>query len=84
MSKSRKILERVLLGFSDDHIAFRDLVSLMRALEFSEHVKGSHRIFSRNDIPEIVNLQPRGSQAKAYQVKQVRQIIQKYGLGESL
>jgi hypothetical protein len=26
-------------------------------------------------VPEILNLQPRGSQAKAYQVKQVRGVI---------
>ena len=29
-------------------------------------------------VDEIINLHPRGSQAKAYQVKQVRDIIVKY------
>lgn len=37
-------------------------------------------IFKRDDIDEIVTLQPKGSKAKSYQVKQVRQIITKHGL----
>jgi hypothetical protein len=44
-------------------------------------VLGSHHIFSRPDVEEILNLQPRGGQAKPYQVKQVRQIVLKYKLG---
>jgi hypothetical protein len=31
-------------------------------------------------VVEILNLQSKGSQAKAYQVKQVRQVILKYKL----
>ena len=33
-----------------------------------------------NDVKEILNLQPIGSKAKAYQVKQIRNIIIKYKL----
>jgi len=44
-------------------------------------IKGSHRIFSQKDIDEIINLQPDGSKAKAYQIKQIRDIIIKYQLG---
>jgi hypothetical protein len=51
------------------------------ALGFSERITGGHYIFARQDIIEIINLQPlRGGKAKAYQVKQVRQLIAKYGL----
>jgi hypothetical protein len=35
-------------------------------------------LYYREDIPEIVNMQPSGSKAKPCQVKQVRQIIVKY------
>lgn len=42
--------------------------------------KGSHRIYFKEGVEEIINLQPRGSQAKAYQVKQVRDLILKYQL----
>lgn len=53
----------------------------MRNLGFGERVHGSHHIFTREGVAEIVNLQPVGSKAKAYQVKQVRGIILKYKLG---
>jgi hypothetical protein len=34
----------------------------------------------RDGVAEILNLQPRGSKAKVYQVKQVRGVITSYGL----
>ncbi len=49
-------------------------------LEFDERVKGDHFIFSKNGVSEIINLQPLGNKAKAYQVKQVRNLIVKYKL----
>ena len=52
----------------------------MSSLGFEMRVKGSHHIFSRPEIVEILNLQPRGSKAKPYQVKQVREILTSYGL----
>ena len=48
-----------------------------------ERIKGDHHIFTRGDVEEILNLQPKGSQAKPYQIKQVRQILVKYQLGGS-
>ena len=33
-------------------------------------------------VEEILNLQPKGAKAKPYQVKQVRNLILKYKLGE--
>jgi len=44
-------------------------------------IKGSHDIFWRDGVEEIVNLQPRSSMAKPYQVKQVRTLVVKYKLG---
>jgi hypothetical protein len=40
----------------------------------------SEVIFFKAGIEEILNLQPKGSQAKSYQVKQVRELIVKYQL----
>lgn len=54
----------------------------MKQLGFNERIKGSHHIFSRNDIEEIVNIQPQRSKAKPYQVKQVRNLIIKYKLSD--
>ena len=54
---------------------------MMTLLGFDERVRGNH-IFTRDGIPEIVNLQPKGRQAKAYQVRQVRELIERYDLLE--
>jgi hypothetical protein len=51
-------------------------------LGFNERLRGSHHIFTREGVEEIINLQPKGAKAKAYQVRQVRNVIIKYGLGE--
>ena len=53
----------------------------MRHLGFEERVQGSHHLFSRDGIAEIVNLQSQDGHAKPYQVKQVRHLIEKYRLG---
>jgi hypothetical protein len=52
-------------------------------LGFSERIRGSHHIFTKNGVEEIINLQDKSGNAKPYQVKQVRDIIVKYRLGES-
>jgi hypothetical protein len=44
-------------------------------LGFAERVRGDHHILTREGVEEILNLQPRSSSAKAYQVKQVRAMI---------
>jgi hypothetical protein len=81
MGKHQKTLEKVLDGTADKNIPFRDLRSLLTFLGFSERIKGDHHIFSRDGVVEILNLQPIGSKAKAYQVKQVRNLILEYRLG---
>ena len=53
-------------------------------LGFSERVRGSHHIFSRPGVEEILNIQPKRGNAKPYQVRQVRTVIAKYGLGGRL
>lgn len=80
MSRPAKTLERVLRGTADANISFDDLCSLLRHLGFDERVKGSHHIYTRDGIDEILNLQSKGGKAKAYQVAQVRDVIVEYGL----
>ena len=84
MSKFNKILLKVLSGNSDSNISFDDLKSILNHLGFDERIKSSHHIYSKENIDEIINLQPSGSKAKSYQVKQVRNTILKYRLGEFL
>ncbi len=78
MSKMSKMLDRVLRGTSDANIGFNDLRGLLKHLGFEERIRGDHHIFTRDDVPEILNLQPRGHQAKPYQVKQVRGVLVAY------
>jgi predicted RNA binding protein YcfA (HicA-like mRNA interferase family) len=72
----------VLRGSSDANIRFSELCALLARLGFSERIKGSHHIFTREDVVEILNLQPRNSLAKPYQVKQVRKVLVQYKLAE--
>ena len=55
----------------------------LERLEFQERIRGAHHIFVREGVSEILNLQPRGRNAKPYQVKQVRNVILKYRLGDA-
>lgn len=80
----KQVLPQVLQGTADSNICFDDLRSLLAALGFSERVTGSHHIFARPGVAEILNVQPRGSFAKAYQVKQVRAVIVRYKLAEGV
>ena len=80
MSKITKTLERVLRGNADANIRFGDLRMLLTHLGFVERIRGDHYIFTRDGVAEILNLQPSGALAKAYQVKQVRGILVGYGL----
>lgn len=57
---------------------------LLERLGFEQRIRGSHHIFAREGVAEILNLQPLGSKAKPYQVKQLRSVILKYKLGGEL
>jgi len=82
MSRYDKLLRKILLGRSDRNIVFTELCSLLKFLGFEERIRGSHHIYTKDEIPEILNIQPAGSEAKSYQVKQVRELIIRYHLGE--
>ncbi|MDQ3584779.1 MAG: type II toxin-antitoxin system HicA family toxin [Acidobacteriota bacterium] len=68
-------------GKSDTDISFEELCQLLRHLGFAKRVRGSHHIFTRDKVEEIINLQPQGTKAKTYQVRQVRALPLKYRLG---
>ena len=82
MNKYDKLFVTILSGRNDQSIRFTELTHLLLDMGFNKRIKGDHHIYYRNDIEEIINLQPKGSLAKAYQVKQVRNIILKYHLEE--
>ena len=80
VSRAGKVFTRVLDGSRDTSTRFDDLRSVMLAMGFTERTHGSHHIFGRSGIPEIINLQRDGRDAKVYQVRQVRAAILKYNL----
>ena len=75
MRKYEKLYVKILTGRSDNNISFELLCQLLIKFNFKERSKGSHHIFYKTGINEILNLQEKGGKAKNYQVKQVRELI---------
>jgi hypothetical protein len=80
MSQFEKLLLRILRGTSDANIGFEELYGLLSHMGFEVRTKGSHHLFIKPGVTELINLQRDGANAKPYQVKQVRTIIVKYKL----
>jgi len=81
MSKWDKLRSKIVGGRSDHNIEFHDLTGFLTRLGFDERIGGGHHTFSMERVEEIISLQPKlDGKAKAYQVKQVREIIGKYDL----
>ncbi len=82
VDRHEELRARVVEGKSDANINFEDLCRLLLRLGFEERVRGSHHIFRKQGIRELINLQQEGNKAKVYQVRQVRQVILRYGLNK--
>jgi predicted RNA binding protein YcfA (HicA-like mRNA interferase family) len=81
MTKQDKLLLRIIRGKSDANIDFDELRSLLLNYGFEERVRGSHHLFVKEGVEDLINLQRDGKSAKPYQVKQVRRVILRYGFG---
>ncbi|MBL0236066.1 MAG: type II toxin-antitoxin system HicA family toxin [Saprospiraceae bacterium] len=75
MGKIDKLVVKVLTGQTDHNINFNELCNLLVRFGFSKRIKGSHHIFYKENVIEILNLQEVNGKAKPYQVKQVRELI---------
>jgi len=83
MAKWDRFRRKLLSGQGDSSINFGDLCRFVeQELGFIPHPEnsGSHRVFGKPGVAEIIDLQPNGHEAKAYQVRQVRKIIVTYNL----
>lgn len=80
MAILEKLMQSIMSGTQDRNIKFSDLQKILDVLGFQCRIKGDHFIYCKDGIDEIINIQPDGNKAKPYQVKQVRNIILKYGL----
>ncbi len=76
----RKLLARLARG-AVANVAFTDLQNLVEGFGFDlRRVSGSHHIYARPDVSELLNLQDVRGDAKPYQVGQVLRIVERYGL----
>jgi hypothetical protein len=75
----RKLLKRILSG--SRNVRFLEFVNLVQAFGFRlSRVSGSHHIFARPGIPELLNLQDVNGQVKPYQINQWLRLIERYNL----
>ena len=77
MGKKEKLLERLRDPRRDPGWNFSELCQLLQNLGFEMRMSGSHHFFRKSGVTEVINLQPRGSEAKTYQVRQARKVLQK-------
>jgi predicted RNA binding protein YcfA (HicA-like mRNA interferase family) len=73
MASPRRTFEAVRRG--EGVVAFRDLQRLLEKLG-----SGSHHIYVHPKVTRPINIQPADKDAKPYQVRQLRDIIEEFGL----
>ena len=60
---------------------FEDFQRILRAFGFTlDRTSGSHHIYAHPQVPRRLSIQPRGGQAKPYQVDQLLDMIEEFGL----
>ena len=78
--KRRKLLARLVSG-AVQNVAFSDLQSLLTGFGFDlRRLSGSHHVYAHPRIPELINLQDVGGQAKPYQIRQLLRLVERYNL----
>lgn len=64
-----------------ENTRFGEMVALAEAYGFQlMRINGSHRIFKHPSMTELLNLQNYRGKAKAYQIRQFVDLLEKYGL----
>jgi len=75
----KKLLKRILDGNRD--VRFSEFISLIEAFGFRiSRVTGSHHIFVRDGVRELLNLQNVGGRVKPYQIQQWLKLVERYNL----
>lgn len=59
---------------------FEQILELVQQLPLADKLRLSKEL---ENVKEIINIQPKDGKAKGYQVKQIRNLIVKYILGDS-
>lgn len=79
MSKTEKLFDRV--KNNPQHVRFGEICKLAEVFGFKyKGGKGSHRVYSKKGIVEILNFQNVHGMAKPYQVRQFLKIVAEHNL----
>lgn len=66
---------------SPNNLSFAEFVSLIEGFGFRpKRQRGSHHIFSCPEVAQIMDVQPEDGKAKRYQVEQLLDLVDRYGL----
>jgi predicted RNA binding protein YcfA (HicA-like mRNA interferase family) len=78
VSQLDKLIRRFLDG---QKLSFADFQSVLEAYGWQlERVRGSHHIYRHKDAPRPLPIEPDGKDARAYQLRQARAMIERHGL----
>ena len=78
--RRKELLARISRG-ALGNVGFADFQRLIEGFGFRLlRSRGSHFVYARSGIPNIVNLQEVGGQAKPYQIRQFLRIVERYNL----
>lgn len=81
MTRRRKLIDKA--RDNPAGVRFREICLLAEHMGFIKRGgKGSHIVFEKEGVEEILTFQDRKGMAKPYQVKQLLAVIDKYRLGE--
>ncbi len=79
MTKAGQLLQKAIRRPAS--LRFGEMVRLAEAFGFHEvRQQGSHHIFVRADVKELVNIQDVHGMAKLYQVRQFLKLVERYNL----
>ncbi len=77
--KANKLLQKLIQ--SRNNVSFDDFVHCIELVGFKlKRVSGSHHVFSKEGIPDLVNVQCINGKAKPYQISQFLRILKLYDM----
>ncbi len=79
MTKRNKLYEKI--KNAPENVRFEEVCALAEMAGFVfKAARGSHKLYKRTGVAELLNFQNEGGKAKPYQVRQLLKIIDSYGL----
>lgn len=80
MVKPSKLYAQLLQSTSRT-VDYRDFIAMIEAFGFAKiRTKGSHASYAHPDCAKLLVLQPKGNEAKRYQVREFLAIVEEYRL----